>query len=456
MATDRIPLATIDEMSLAGSPAPQPKKAKNNQKSKQPKFDNVVPSSSGHGPESQQIVVMPDMKPSPSDRYKWVYMIIMLHGVGTLMPWNMFITAEGYFTNYKLGNETVGPEGAQYRNDFLAYMGISAQLPNVLCNALNLFMQFGGSLTVRIVWSLFIEIVLFIFTIVLAMVDSSSCKFSLYLHSCQLVRKNTILPIFMVASGVYQNTVFGLASKLPMKYTNAVILGSVSIFQLLSLVITISSRSPNLRTAAIYYFLTALFVLLACLDTYFALPLIVSRLLCEIVWPQCFNVFMVFFVTLSIFPNIHAAIKPVDKDFAISPKYFSPVTCFLTFNFFAMVGNIIPNWFTRPGPKYVWIPILLRILFIPFYMFCNYDPDLRGDVIPFYINNDWIYFSVSILLGLTSGYFSSLAMMYAPRCVQPKHAQTAGMMAAFFLVLGIFCGVNFSLFLGKLLQGTLW
>ncbi|KAG1678670.1 Equilibrative nucleoside transporter 3 [Nymphon striatum] len=455
MATDRIPLATIDEMSLAGSPAPQPKKAKNNQKSKQPKFDNVVPSSSGHGPESQQIVVMPDMKPSPSDRYKWVYMIIMLHGVGTLMPWNMFITAEGYFTNYKLGNETVGPEGAQYRNDFLAYMGISAQLPNVLCNALNLFMQFGGSLTVRIVWSLFIEIVLFIFTIVLAMVDSSS-----------------------LASGVYQNTVFGLASKLPMKYTNAVILGSNISGTLVSVISIIAlAGSPNLRTAAIYYFLTALFVLLACLDTYFALPLIrfyryheqksgkakdVSwsrppfwRIFTK-VWPQCFNVFMVFFVTLSIFPNIHAAIKPVDKDFAISPKYFSPVTCFLTFNFFAMVGNIIPNWFTRPGPKYVWIPILLRILFIPFYMFCNYDPDLRGDVIPFYINNDWIYFSVSILLGLTSGYFSSLAMMYAPRCVQPKHAQTAGMMAAFFLVLGIFCGVNFSLFLGKLLQGTLW
>ncbi|KAG1678668.1 Equilibrative nucleoside transporter 3 [Nymphon striatum] len=322
MATDRIPLATIDEMSLAGSPAPQPKKAKNNQKSKQPKFDNVVPSSSGHGPESQQIVVMPDMKPSPSDRYKWVYMIIMLHGVGTLMPWNMFITAEGYFTNYKLGNETVGPEGAQYRNDFLAYMGISAQLPNVLCNALNLFMQFGGSLTVRIVWSLFIEIVLFIFTIVLAMVDSSS-----------------------LASGVYQNTVFGLASKLPMKYTNAVILGSNISGTLVSVISIIAlAGSPNLRTAAIYYFLTALFVLLACLDTYFALPLIrfyryheqksgkakdVSwsrppfwRIFTK-VWPQCFNVFMVFFVTLSIFPNIHAAIKPVDKDFAISRKCFS-------------------------------------------------------------------------------------------------------------------------------------
>jgi Nucleoside transporter. len=32
-----------------------------------------------------------------------------------------------------------------------------------------------------------------------------------------------------VANGVYQNTVFGMAAKLPFKYTGAVILGTVSI-----------------------------------------------------------------------------------------------------------------------------------------------------------------------------------------------------------------------------------
>ena len=36
--------------------------------------------------------------------------------------------------------------------------------------------------------------------------------------------------------------------------------------------------SPNPRTAAIYYFITALFMLLACFDTYFALPLNVTTL----------------------------------------------------------------------------------------------------------------------------------------------------------------------------------
>ena len=35
--------------------------------------------------------------------------------------------------------------------------------------------------------------------------------------------------IFSVANGIYQNTVYGLAAKLPFKYTGAVVLGSVSL-----------------------------------------------------------------------------------------------------------------------------------------------------------------------------------------------------------------------------------
>jgi hypothetical protein len=40
---------------------------------------------------------------------------------------------------------------------------------------------------------------------------------------------NKELIYIVVANGVYQNTVFGMAAKLPFKYTGAVILGTVSI-----------------------------------------------------------------------------------------------------------------------------------------------------------------------------------------------------------------------------------
>jgi len=30
----------------------------------------------------------------PTDKYKLVFVTLMIHGIGTLMPWNMFITAK--------------------------------------------------------------------------------------------------------------------------------------------------------------------------------------------------------------------------------------------------------------------------------------------------------------------------------------------------------------------------
>jgi equilibrative nucleoside transporter 1/2/3 len=55
--------------------------------------------------------------------------------------------------------------------------------------------------------------------------------------------------------------------------------------------------------------------------------------------------------------------------------------------------------------------------------------------------NDWVYWVVAVTMGLTSGYFSSLAMMYTPRTVEERHASTAGMFAAASLITGIFTGI---------------
>lgn len=414
-----------------------------------------------------------DGKP-PTDRLNLVFLILMLHGVGTLMPWNMFITAKSYFIDYKLNVNDTDVSTEEYRSHFLSYLGVAAQVPNVICNALNIFVQFGGgTLTFRIIGSIIIEIIIFIVTVFLAMVDSSSWP-GIFFYVTM-----TSVVVINMANGIYQNSIYGLAAKLPMKYSMAIVLGANTSGTFTSLILILSiAASPNLRTAAIYYFITALFVLLACVDTYFALPLIryyryYDRLTqkaitenqantgrppyCKIfwkTWTQCFNVFFVFFVTLTVFPAIHADIEMVDKDFIISEKYFTPVTCYLCFNFFAMMGSLVPNWIKWPGPRFLWIPVVLRIVMIPYFMLCNYKPDKRQ--IPVLIDNDWAYFGMAVAFGFTSGYYSSLAMMYAPGCVETEHAPIAGMMAALFLVLGIVCGVNFTFFVSWLVEANLF
>lgn len=478
--------------------------------------NKVQSESTDHVPEKEMLLLdgkKADIleEKAPKDRFMIVYILLLLHGVGTLMPWNMFITATKYFTDYKLlpagcdsirppatmtttpfsyiidnvttvstllmeldpHNDTCTETSSIYRNYFLSYLGFVAQVPNVLLNGMNVFLQVrGGSTSKRIIWSIIIIIVMFIVTVFLAMVDSSEWP--------ELFFWITMVSVVIInmANGVYQNSVYGTAAVLPMQYTNAVVLGSNISGTLTSVIMILSiAATPNIRTSAIYYFLAAIFILVIAFDTYFALPLLpffryhkenAAReqrenaiklqtagesqrppygYIIRKCWKQFLGVWLVFFVTLTCFPAIQAGVQMVPGDgFIIPEKYFRPVTCFLFFNTFAMLGNIVANWIRRPGPRWVWIPIVLRLLFIPFFIFCNFIPNsgIRG--IPVLIPSNWIYSIGSIVMAFTSGYFSSLTMMYAPRELsEPEHQGVAGMMAAFFLILGIFCGIIFSL-----------
>ncbi|KAK5644411.1 hypothetical protein RI129_005711 [Pyrocoelia pectoralis] len=402
---------------------------------------------------------------APIDKYRLVYLTFILHGIGVLMPWNMFITAENYFTKYKFGKDYTGQD-LVYGTSYLQFVGFAAQVPNLIFNWLNVFIQMGGNLTTRIVWSISVEVVIFILTVALAMTDTHDWPGTFFWMTMVSV------VVLNMANGVYQNTIFGMAAKLPLKYTGAVVLGSNISGTFTSLVRIFSDTfASSVRMSAIYYFISALFVLLLCFDTYFALPLnryyrhhelkeqrenharklqamgaserIPYFYIFRKCLPQLINIFLVFFITLSIFPAVQANVAQNDPNFFLGDTYFTSITCFLTFNMCAMIGSSLTSFCTRPSAKYLWIPVVLRIFYIPFFLLSNYQP---GDekfirALPVLITNDWVYWIVAITMGLTSGYLSSLGMMYAPRTVEPRYAATAGMFAAAALITGIFVGV---------------
>lgn len=113
--------------------------------------------------------------------------------------------------------------------------------------------------------------VVFAVSLLMAMVDTSS--------SSDLFFWFTMISVVIINSsnGICQNTIFGMAVKLPRKYAGCIILGNNISGVFVAIVSIISTAvSSNSRIAAIYYFITALFVLLVCFDSYFALPLFVS------------------------------------------------------------------------------------------------------------------------------------------------------------------------------------
>lgn len=110
-----------------------------------------------------------------------------------------------------------------------------------------------------------------------------------------------------------------------------------------------------------------------------------------------------------------------------------------------LINIFISATILQPSPKYLVWPVILRVVFIPLFIFCNYQPMTPTRVLPVYINNDLIYWTIAVIMSFSSGYLSSLAMMYAPRAqTTPMHQIKAGMMAAAMLISGIFAGIMFS------------
>ncbi|XP_067933756.1 equilibrative nucleoside transporter 1-like [Watersipora subatra] len=417
---------------------------------------------------------------APPDRFQIVYMIFLLHGISFPLPLHMFMTANNYFTEFKLaptGNQTE----SEYAKNFLSYVGIASQIPNVSLTFLNIFFQSKtGSKNIRIAGSIGGLIVMFIITIILAIVNSQGWQGTFFgLTMASIV----IINIF---SGLYQSCLFGVAGPFPMKYTNAVVIGSNSsgIFTTITMIASLL-LAKNLQLAAIWYFVAAVLVLCLALITYFLLPSMAfykhytnpyaSNLeedsqkalvqkeemnyvsekvpyvhVLKKTWKQLLGVWLTFFVNFTCFPAILADIRPSDPNFFLPDYLYTPITTFFFFHCFATLGNLATELKFKPGPKYIIIPIVLRLLYIPFFLLCNYRTDVRS--FPVYINNDYVYFLGGITMAFTGGYFSSLCIMYAPSLVENRWAGTAAVFATFFIVLGLVIGVNFTLLLAKIAE----
>lgn len=58
---------------------------------------------------------------------------------------------------------------------------------------------------------------------------------------------------------------------------------------------------------------------------------------------QLFNIFIVFFVTLALFPSVQSDIKRSSAEFIIPLDFYVSIMCFLTFNVTAMIGSSIAS-----------------------------------------------------------------------------------------------------------------
>nr|XP_020640730.1 equilibrative nucleoside transporter 1 [Pogona vitticeps]XP_020640731.1 equilibrative nucleoside transporter 1 [Pogona vitticeps] len=243
---------------------------------------------------------------SPPDSYKAVWLIFFILGLGTLLPWNFFMTATLYFTSRLqegahisptdryadqnvtgekdvpptsiLNNEnshishanrtSMGKEEVLHSHlqaIFDNVMTICAMLPLLIFTCLNSFIHQRIPQQVRILCSLIAIFLVFLVTAILVKVPMEPLPFFIV----------TMIKIVFINSfgAILQGSLFGLAGLLPASYTAPIMSGQglAGTFAALAMICAIASGS-KLEDSAFGYFITACVVILMAIGSYIMLP----------------------------------------------------------------------------------------------------------------------------------------------------------------------------------------
>ncbi|XP_076580485.1 equilibrative nucleoside transporter 2-like [Chaetodon auriga] len=203
---------------------------------------------------------------APQDRGCLVGIIFFILGLGTLLPWNFFMTASLYFqgrlntTEWSNGTAVVRKE--YYFNN---WMTLLSQLPLLLFTLLNSFLYQRISEAIRIAGSLVFVLLLFIFTAALVKVPMEEDRFF----------SITMATIWFINSfgAVLQGSLFGLVGLLPQKYSAVFMSGQglAGTFAAIAMLIAIGSEADS-ESAALGYFITPCVGTLVTLFSYLLLP----------------------------------------------------------------------------------------------------------------------------------------------------------------------------------------
>ncbi|XP_043818646.1 equilibrative nucleoside transporter 1 isoform X2 [Dromiciops gliroides] len=444
----------------------------------------------------------------PQDRYRAVWLIFFMLGLGTLLPWNFFMTATMYFKSRlgspqnntsammeedRIASTSLPPLKPNFLDSiFNNVMTICAMLPLLVFTCLNSFLHQKIPQALRILGSLVAILLMFAVTATLVKVDLDPMTFFIL----------TMVKIVIINSfgAILQGSLFGLAGLLPASYTVPIMSGQglAGTFAAIAMICAIASGS-KLEHSAFGYFITACGVIVLSILCYLVLPRlkfyqyyqqvkvealgeretkmdlirrgvnstksreeggmpkpgtqtspyekpsIVSIL--KQIWVLALSVCFVFTVTIGVFPSVTAEVQSTIAGTSDWKKYFIPVSCFFTFNVFDWAGRSLTTLYMWPKKDSQWqLPalVLSRILFVPLFMLCNVHP--RNNL-PVIFHHDAWFIIFMIFFAFSNGYLASLCMCFGPKKVKPSEAETAGTIMAFFLSLGLALGALLSFLL---------
>ncbi|CAM9778270.1 unnamed protein product [Lampetra planeri] len=438
-------------------------------------------------------------------KFKAVWIIFFLLGLGTLLPWSFFITAEEYFKSRLAqrhvssnasgqpglqGNASeVGehhPADSSLERNFNSVLTLCSMLPMLIFTCLNSVLHRRISERVRMLGSLVAILIFFVLTTVLVHVHALS-------HQPSTFFAIIMVTAFLINSfvAVLQGSIFGLVGLLPLNYAVPVMSGQgmAGIFAAVAMIFSLLQGNDHSHSA-FGYFITACVTIFITIIAYLAMSQLKFATFyfskrgrgheaeepegysvpgesqprsltygssrgscvadggrCTQIWMPALCVCLTFTITLGVYPAITADV--VSTSATPGSRWeilFIPISCFLLFNLLDWAGRSFAGVVTFPRIGSLWLLLLLvcaRAAFVPLFMMCNVHP--RGAAaLPVLFPHDAVFIVLILLFAFSNGYLATLAMCYGPKKVSGHNAETAGAIMAFFLSLGLSLGASIS------------
>ncbi|XP_074166877.1 equilibrative nucleoside transporter 1 [Sminthopsis crassicaudata] len=442
----------------------------------------------------------------PEDRYKAVWLIFFMLGLGTLLPWNFFMTATMYFksrlgppqnnsvplleeTRDLLDRASLPPKTSNFLDSiFNNVMTLCAMLPLLVFTCLNSFLHQRIPQAVRILASLVAILLMFALTAILVKVNLDPMPFFVI----------TMIKIVIINSfgAILQGSLFGLAGLLPASYTAPIMSGQglAGIFAALAMICAIASGS-KLEDSAFGYFITACGVIVLSILCYLVLPRLkffqyyqqaklgphgeretkmdlirrgenatktaevgISKpspqatpyektsiiAILKQIWVLALSVCFVFTITIGVFPSVTADTKSTIAGTSDWNKYFIPVSCFFVFNIFDWIGRSLTTLYMWPKQDSRWLLPALVVARVVFVPLMMLCNVQPRNNLPVIFHHDAWFIIFMMFFAFSNGYLASLCMCFGPKKVNPSEAETAGAIMAFFLSLGLALGALLS------------
>ncbi|OQR82599.1 Equilibrative Nucleoside Transporter (ENT) Family [Achlya hypogyna] len=406
----------------------------------------------------------------PTDKCHAGYLVLFLQGVAALLPWNVFITADGYFATRLVGTPV--------HESFLTWFSMGFNLTALFVLAINtLFLRsFLPRPSVKITIALVgILLVVFLSTVLVKTPSITGMVF-FNMTMCSIV-------VASICSAYLQEGLFELASAFPEIYTQAIMTGQSLagfIVALSSFVITWAHLDPALilasvvvpwavtdtETSAFSYFVSVLatiglasvafagFLRLPLARYYMAPPAEVAASLeslledapvrkgtqnpAKLLWrvrAHASAVFATFFVTLALFPVLTSAIRSSNPSPAVR-ALFTPLS-FVLFNGGDLLGRVLAGYApTLLRGRGLLVVALLRVSFLPLFGLCRLTTSGHSVV----FDHDAYPIVFLVLCAVSNGVLISLSMMQSAHSVAPHQRELTGALMFFCLTSGCTAG----------------